>query len=209
MLHVTYTFTGCEYRRPRKPVCRGSRSAMANLPPGWTAGVAPDGREYYFNAATNESTYTHPGAADNDKGSLPSGWTEHKTPEGKAYYHNTATGVTSWDPPGQKKEEKQKKPEKNEGMQSHIAFKMPCKPSMHARFVVMITPKEDGQRYDAHLVVVILIVYLEGGDLPDGWKEFKTKDGKLYYHHADTGKTEWSHPGKKVTGRTNPDHMRS
>ncbi|KOS21749.1 Pre-mRNA-splicing factor dre4 [Escovopsis weberi] len=37
-------------------------AAAAPLPPGWTEHKAPTGHTYYFNAATNESTYKRPGA---------------------------------------------------------------------------------------------------------------------------------------------------
>eukprot|EP00746_Dinoflagellata_sp_MGD_P069912 gnl/MRDRNA2_/MRDRNA2_28601_c0_seq1.p1 gnl/MRDRNA2_/MRDRNA2_28601_c0~~gnl/MRDRNA2_/MRDRNA2_28601_c0_seq1.p1 ORF type:complete len:189 (+),score=50.90 gnl/MRDRNA2_/MRDRNA2_28601_c0_seq1:150-716(+) len=34
----------------------------------------------------------------------------------------------------------------------------------------------------------------ENAALPEGWRTFKTKEGKTYYYHSKTGSVKWTHP---------------
>ena len=85
------------------------------LPPGWQA-VEDDGYVYYYNSATGETVWTHPGKpAERDAGGaaggagtgssdsdddyeLPPGW-EAVEDDGYVYYYNSATGETVWTRP--------------------------------------------------------------------------------------------------------------
>merc|ERR1711988_651148 len=37
---------------------------------------------------------------------------------------------------------------------------------------------------------------VNGADLPDGWRAFKTEDGLVYYYQTETGRTQWTHPSE-------------
>jgi len=75
------------------------------LPEGWAEHQDPQGRVFYYNSATSESTYDPPwlrqdGAQPPPPQELPAGWVALSDPaSGKTYYYNSATGETSWDPP--------------------------------------------------------------------------------------------------------------
>eukprot|EP00912_Choanoflagellata_sp_UC4_P000651 UC4_evm3s403 len=70
------------------------------LPKGWEEYKTKEGKSYYHNSITQESTYDKPGATrpvnlhkvDLKNSGLPKHWTEHKGPDGRSYYHNAATG---------------------------------------------------------------------------------------------------------------------
>mmetsp|Transcript_86093 Transcript_86093/g.180052 ORF Transcript_86093/g.180052 Transcript_86093/m.180052 type:complete len:261 (-) Transcript_86093:253-1035(-) len=67
----------------------------AELPAGWAVYQDPEGRSYYANAITGESSYDPPTQA----APLPPGWEARSTDDGKVFYANLSTGETSWDPP--------------------------------------------------------------------------------------------------------------
>lgn len=64
------------------------------LSQGWAAYVDGEGRTYYANTNTGESSWTIPDAA-----LLPEGWTAHEDSEGRTYYANVSTGESSWTRP--------------------------------------------------------------------------------------------------------------
>lgn len=70
-------------------------SSSAALPEGWNTYQDAEGRTYYGNSSTGESTYTHP-APPAQRAPLPEGWAEYADPEGRPYYANVSTGETSW-----------------------------------------------------------------------------------------------------------------
>lgn len=99
-------------------------SPQASLPEGWAENHTPDGRLYFYHAATRETRWDRPSA--NDSKSLPSAtysaapspkrpapsspesaperkdssqWLQHQTPDGRVYYYNTVTRKTSWTQP--------------------------------------------------------------------------------------------------------------
>eukprot|EP00933_Yihiella_yeosuensis_P027402 TRINITY_DN212_c1_g1_i1.p1 TRINITY_DN212_c1_g1~~TRINITY_DN212_c1_g1_i1.p1 ORF type:complete len:249 (+),score=51.50 TRINITY_DN212_c1_g1_i1:87-833(+) len=63
------------------------------LPAGWEAHLDPEGRTYYCNSATGETTWEPPAMQ------LPEGWAAHQDDQGRTFYHNSITGETSWEPP--------------------------------------------------------------------------------------------------------------
>eukprot|EP00929_Paragymnodinium_shiwhaense_P063772 TRINITY_DN318_c0_g1_i1.p1 TRINITY_DN318_c0_g1~~TRINITY_DN318_c0_g1_i1.p1 ORF type:complete len:211 (+),score=33.15 TRINITY_DN318_c0_g1_i1:93-635(+) len=81
---------------------------MASLPDGWSAHQDAEGRTFYANAATGESSWEPPAgyapAADvpppyPDSDALPEGWAVYQDAEGRTFYANAATGETSWEKP--------------------------------------------------------------------------------------------------------------
>lgn len=75
-------------------------AAAVQLPEGWAAYQDPEGRTYYANAATGESSYEAPAAAQAPQApTLPEGWGAYADAEGRTYYANPTTGETSWEPP--------------------------------------------------------------------------------------------------------------
>lgn len=69
--------------------------STAPLPEGWLAYEDGHGQTYYANAATGESSYSHPGAPND----LPEGWAAYTDQHGRSYFANAATGETSWEKP--------------------------------------------------------------------------------------------------------------
>lgn len=66
------------------------------LPEGWGAYQDDQGRTYYANPMTGETSWDPPAPAV----VLPDGWTAHQDPEtGKTFYANVTTGESSWEPP--------------------------------------------------------------------------------------------------------------
>jgi len=106
-----------------------SRASKAEQSPNpkavgkWEEVTTPDGRKYYFNAETNETSWekphTEPAASPVGGGSrwraaasatkelaagskaitALEGWEKLKTADGKTYYYNDRTKETSWDKP--------------------------------------------------------------------------------------------------------------
>ncbi|KAH8324322.1 hypothetical protein KR074_005243 [Drosophila pseudoananassae] len=67
----------------------------------WTEHKAPDGRPYYYNQSTKQSSWEKPEAlmtpAELLHNQCP--WKEYRSDTGKVYYHNVATKETCWEPP--------------------------------------------------------------------------------------------------------------
>ncbi|CAJ1367050.1 unnamed protein product [Effrenium voratum] len=84
----------------------GGYGGGSSLPPGWEQTTDPSsGKTYYFNRATNETSWTPPAAHAPPPtmpapGGLPPGWETAQDPNsGKTYYFNRSTNETRWDPP--------------------------------------------------------------------------------------------------------------
>lgn len=80
---------------------------MSALPEGWTAHQDAEGRTFYANAATGESSwevpaaaYTAPATQAPPYDALPEGWSAHQDDQGRTFYHNASSGETSWEKPG-------------------------------------------------------------------------------------------------------------
>lgn len=67
----------------------------------WTEHKAPDGRLYYYNNATKQSSWDKPDDLKTPIEKLIAGcaWKEHRLENGKRYYHNAATKESKWEPP--------------------------------------------------------------------------------------------------------------
>ncbi|CAG0903191.1 unnamed protein product [Darwinula stevensoni] len=64
----------------------------------WTEHKAPDGRTYYYNSMTKESSWEKPDELETPAELLLSKcpWKEYKAENGKTYYHNVDTKDSSW-----------------------------------------------------------------------------------------------------------------
>ncbi|KAJ9633661.1 hypothetical protein H2199_009299 [Coniosporium tulheliwenetii] len=69
-------------------------TAICGLPAGWQQLNDPEGRPYYVNTETHESSRQRPGG-------LPEGWREAKDPDGKLFYVHDALQLASWYRPGE------------------------------------------------------------------------------------------------------------
>ncbi|ODV78206.1 uncharacterized protein CANTADRAFT_27095 [Suhomyces tanzawaensis NRRL Y-17324] len=58
----------------------------------WETLTDEEGRTYYYNTTTNETSWTLPSQSSSQ-------WQAFKTDDGKEYYYNETTGVTTWDKP--------------------------------------------------------------------------------------------------------------
>ncbi|CAG0881160.1 unnamed protein product [Darwinula stevensoni] len=67
----------------------------------WTEHKAPDGRTYYYNSMTKESSWEKPDELKTPAELLLSKcpWKEYKAENGKTYYHNVDTKDSSWTMP--------------------------------------------------------------------------------------------------------------
>ena len=181
--------------------------ADAKLPPGWKAHTH-EGRTYYANKASGETSWTLPSAsiaetAPPAMAALPSGWAEH-VHEGRAYYVNTANGETVWERPT------------GAAVVATVtaAAPAPTGTASASGTAVSLPPGwkahshvESDRTYYHHAESdrTSWTVPTSGGDaalsgratpaegaLPDGWAEH-THDasGRSYYVHAVSGATKW------------------
>ncbi|XP_059477896.1 pre-mRNA-processing factor 40 homolog A [Neocloeon triangulifer] len=76
----------------------------------WTEHKAPDGRTYYYNNKTKQSSWEKPDDLKTAGELLlsQSPWKEYKTETGKTYYHNVNTKETRWTIPPELEELKRK-----------------------------------------------------------------------------------------------------
>lgn len=78
-------------------------AAFGSAPPNseWTEHKAPDGRPYYYNNITKQSSWDKPevlmSPAERLKHQCP--WKEYRSDAGKVYYHNVTTKESRWEPP--------------------------------------------------------------------------------------------------------------
>ena len=82
---------------------------MNGLPPTpvtWQEARAPDGRTYFYNAVTRETSWQKPKEimTPMERAFASQPWKEYQTPEGRKYYSNTETKQTVWEIPQQYKE---------------------------------------------------------------------------------------------------------
>lgn len=75
-------------------------------PVTWQEAKAPDGRTYFYNTVTRETSWTKPDAMMTpiERALSKQPWKEYATPEGRKYYSNSQTKETVWDMPALYKE---------------------------------------------------------------------------------------------------------
>jgi pre-mRNA-processing factor 40 len=78
-------------------------SGLSHLLSDWTEHKAPDGRTYYYNAKTKQSSWEKPEELKTPAEKLLSQclWKEYTSENGKKYYHNVSTKESKWTVPAE------------------------------------------------------------------------------------------------------------
>ena len=71
---------------------------LPTLPQGWRSAVNPDGRPYYYHAATRRTQWKPP-APTAEAAALPPGWRRVQDARERWYYFHRESGCVSWTPP--------------------------------------------------------------------------------------------------------------
>ena len=69
------------------------------LPEGWSSAVSPDGRTYFYHAATRTTQWKPPAAPPAEAAPPPPGWRRVQDARGRWYYFHKETRTTQWGPP--------------------------------------------------------------------------------------------------------------
>mmetsp|Transcript_4 Transcript_4/g.11 ORF Transcript_4/g.11 Transcript_4/m.11 type:complete len:688 (-) Transcript_4:1081-3144(-) len=78
----------------------GQRPSNYVTPDGWTQHVSDDGKVYYYNRITQQSTYEKPlSLMDEVERKLPKTMWKQYSRDGKAYYFNAQTNESVWEEP--------------------------------------------------------------------------------------------------------------
>uniref|UniRef100_A0A1B0D1J8 Uncharacterized protein n=1 Tax=Phlebotomus papatasi TaxID=29031 RepID=A0A1B0D1J8_PHLPP len=78
-----------------------SLAAAGIVPCEWSAHKSPDGRTYYYNSVTKQSSWEKPDELKTPAEKLLSScpWKEYQSDQGKVYYHNVNTKESRWEAP--------------------------------------------------------------------------------------------------------------
>merc|ERR1719277_1733543 len=80
-------------------MANGNASAAAEAN-AWTEHTHSDGRRYYYNRITKQSSWDKPECLKTDSERLNTTvWKEYKTADGRDYYFNPATKQSVWEMP--------------------------------------------------------------------------------------------------------------
>jgi len=76
-------------------------SGIPNAPPTWQEARAADGRAYYYNAITKETTWSKPAEMMNpvERALASQPWKEYTAADGRKYYAHKETKQTTWEMP--------------------------------------------------------------------------------------------------------------
>ena len=193
-----------------KDAAMASQALPPPLPDGWRAVQTADGKTYYYNLQTKQTTWIRPSepaptapvdpAPTAPKGSapaeeeLPAGWAELQTLGGHAYYYHKESRSTAWTRPTaefhRQMEEKAKKAE--------------AKAKAKAKAVPDDVATALGDWVHAlHAPPPSADTAVEAAPLPAGWTERQTLGGRAYYYHEESRATAWTRP----TAKDAPAHV--
>jgi pre-mRNA-processing factor 40 len=101
----------------------------------WQEHTHEDGRKFYYNILTKESTWEKPDALKTAE-ELQCDWTEYFNKEGKPYYYNSKTKKSQWEKPKEYVEMMERKKELMEKNEAPITLSQPAKSTI-------LTPLEE------------------------------------------------------------------
>ena len=152
----------------------------------WTKTQDDEGRTYYYNTKTEETSWDRPagfderkkdvnteqreekedGIADTTNTESHGDWIEAQDDEGRTYYYNTKTEETSWDQPAGFKDSNNK-----DGGAVEVTQKQEESVKMEEDASI----KTEGQT-------------------PESWVEAHDDEGRTYYYNTKTEETSWDRP---------------
>jgi len=100
-----------EAEEHKKKLEEEKKAALLSVPPGtqaptvspvsssasdWSKATAPDGRTYYYNKATKQTSWKDPNGPTEEPKESADDWKEAVAKDGRKYYYNRVTKETSW-----------------------------------------------------------------------------------------------------------------
>ena len=96
---------GYAQQKPQQQQQQQQQPVTAKVASVWTEHQTPEGRKYWYNKDTKESTWEKPSAlkseAEQQAAPPTSVWKEYKNEAGKPYYYNTVTKQSTWTRPAE------------------------------------------------------------------------------------------------------------
>jgi len=146
-----------------------SRSAAEGAK--WTEHKTAEGRTFFQNEKTGNTSWERPAAAASTAAvAASSKWTEHRTAEGQAYFLNEETGKTSWERPAESTAAA--------GAPAPLPLRALRAAASKVRSVLCGTSDSTP----------------EPAKSPDEWTEQVDEDGNVYFYNAKTAESAWELP---------------
>jgi len=177
-----------------------------------------DGRTYYHNSRTNETTWQRPAELDPPRSPSPpppppppplaptTDWKEVSSSDGRTYYHNQRTNETTWQRPVELDPQPQPSPS-SEGRRrrryeasgdGHNSISSTAQPaeSVYGRAggAGVAPPLEPRRNSDASSFLSTLETPAPAPTTD--WREVSSSDGRTYYHNSRTNETAWQRPAE-------------
>jgi len=143
---------------------------------GWVAHVDGEGRTFYANSKTGESSWTAP----EPDTPLPHGWVASQDNEGRTYYSNAITGESTWTRPE--------------------ACVVPTFPDGWAAH-----EDAEGRTYYLNASTGESSWTLpDDSPLPAGWSVNQDSEGRTFYANLATGEASWERPSASLISMAAP-----
>ncbi|KAL3978704.1 hypothetical protein ACER0C_019766 [Sarotherodon galilaeus] len=142
------------------------------MPPGWEQRVDQNGRVYYVDHIEKRTTWDRPEP-------LPSGWERRVDPMGRVYYVDHITRTTTWQRPTQ------------ESVRNYEEWQ-------HQRSQLQGAMQQFNQRFiyglQDQFAATASKEFDPLGPLPHGWEKRTDTNGRVYFVHHPTRRTQWEDP---------------